>query len=101
MDDDKQHVELSWRILEAKLMYYRPELVHASWHNHLTITDSQYDAIEDTYRILCKRLNKECYAVNMVGFDLEKPSGRLVCSKYQMPKGQVDKFKPSSKKREA
>jgi hypothetical protein len=101
VDDNKQHIELSWRILEAKLMYYRPELVHKSWHSHLAMTDSQYDAMEDTYRVLCERLNKKCYAVDMVGFDLERPSGRLVCSKYQMPKAKVDKLNLPPKKRSA
>ena len=92
MTDETKYIELSWRIIEAKLMYYRADLVDKSWHEHLTVTDQQYDAIEDAYRKVCKLLDKECYAISMVGFDDTRASARLVLSKYSTPKTQVDKM---------
>ncbi len=92
MADEEKYISLGWRIIECKLMYYRADLVDKSWHQHLTVTDQQYDAIEDAYRKLCKLLNKELYAINMVGFDDARPSARLVLSKYSRPKSELDKM---------
>lgn len=92
MKPEQKYIEMSWRIIECKLMYYRADLVDKSWHQHLTITDQQYDAIEGAYRKLCESLNKEPYAAEMVGFDDSRPSARLVLSKYSRPKSEVQKM---------
>ena len=86
MTDEQKYIQLGWRIMELKLMYYLPELVHKSWHQHLTLTDHQYDVIENDYVTLCNKLGKEPTASNMVEFDINRSSARLVLSKYGHPK---------------
>lgn len=77
--------ELSWKLIELKLAYYRPDLLHDDWL-HLKVPDGLYDALEDEYLMLCEQLNLRPTATEMVGFDDTKPSGRLVYSKLSQPR---------------
>lgn len=69
----KRLVELSWKILEHKFMYY---VIKRS-----VIADESYDALAMEYRNLCKEENVEPTADDMVGFDFSKASCRLVAEK--------------------
>jgi len=84
-------VELSWKIVECKLTYYRPDLVHKDWKEEITRSDQQYDAYENEYRDLCKTEGVEPYSCEMVGFDLERASARVVMEKYRNKKPKTKK----------
>lgn len=66
----KELATLSWRILEAKLLYYHhPEKV--------TLTDSEYDEMEKRYKELCRTHNVEPTA-SAVGIDRDRPCVKLI-----------------------
>ena len=71
-EDELRHIELGWKILEAKILYYEPpaELMNAG----LDISDSEYDSMELEYLGLCVRLNKPNTVVHKEypGFDFNK-----------------------------
>jgi hypothetical protein len=69
----KRLVELSWKILEHKFMYY---VLKRS-----IIADESYDLLAMEYRNLCKQENVSPTADDMVGFDFDKASCRLVAEK--------------------
>lgn len=71
-------IAISWRIVGCKLMYYRPDLVHPSWHKELKKSDPEYDSLEASY--------SGSYTTDMVGIDLNRPSVKLVVSKYSKPR---------------
>ena len=70
---DKRLVELSWKLLEHKFMYY---VVKRS-----VISDEMYDKLAMEYRRLCKEANVAPTADDMVGFDFGKASCRIVAAK--------------------
>jgi len=72
--------ELSWAILGYKAAYYHPELLSPKGLAKLTITDAEYDLLEEEYRALGAILQRPLTAVDMVGFDQNRPSCRLVLS---------------------
>ena len=72
---------LSWALLEAKLAYYYPNDIHPSWKPFVNIEDVIYDRMEDCYKTLCKEKGIAPSASDTVGFDLNRPSCRLVYSK--------------------
>ena len=78
--------QLAWRILERKLVYYHPELVHNSWLTCIQVSDTVYDKEEVEYLQLAKQLNLEPTAQLTVQFDLDKACCRLVLSKLQRGK---------------
>lgn len=91
---ERRHVELSWRLIEYKAMYYAPELVHASWHDHLTVSDELYDGLEVRYLGLCRETGRPNTIVHkaypgyddvpgdgMMEIDRDRPSVRLVLRK--------------------
>jgi len=78
---------LSWMILEAKLQYYHPELVHKSHGSDYVLSDQEYDAIEADYKALAKTLGFNPTASNCVGFPMDTPSGQLVLDKLRNKKG--------------
>lgn len=93
-DARARHVELSWRLIELKTMYYMPHLVHASWHDDLTVPDAVYDEMERRYLALCRELGVENTVVHksypgfddvpgdgMMEIDRERPSVQLVLRK--------------------
>lgn len=69
----KEAITLGWRILESKYIYYCLGGEHP-----LAINDAEYDRMERKYQALCKELNMEPSASNMVGFSKSKPSCQLV-----------------------
>jgi hypothetical protein len=96
----KRHAELSWRIIEWKLMYYYPEMIDEKYHEALEVPDDIYDAAEEEYIRLCLELKlpntvahkwsleldtpelHELSENNMIEPDLTRPSVQLVLSKY-------------------
>ena len=70
--EEKRFIELSWRILEAKIIYYSPpvELLGKG----LEITDQEYDSMELEYLNLCVKLGKVNNVVHKEypGFDFDK-----------------------------
>ena len=92
-DDRTQFVRLSWALIEYKVMYYRPELVHESRHYGLTISDATYDALEIKYLTLCRELgyqntivhknypDLEVQGPGMMEIDEDRPSVQLVIGK--------------------
>lgn len=79
----ERFVELGWKILECKAEYY-------GCVDLPTMTDEEYDKIEDEYRGLAKKLNMSPTAADMVGFDLYRPSCRLVMNKLMKVDSQAD-----------
>jgi len=81
----KRFVELSWKILEYKFMYYHPDRVDPKFHEALTISDFEYDKLESEYKSLCQELNKKSTATDMIGFPVSKgttPSTDIIVKKY-------------------
>lgn len=74
MNKKKRLIELSWKLLAYKLMYYQSEKVDPSWRNDLEISDIAYDALE---KEAVKLGWKEC-----IGFPSDRPSAKLVMKKY-------------------
>ncbi len=52
----RRFIELTYRLIEYKIMYYYPEYIKAAYHSHLTIDDHSYDALEIEYLKLCLQL---------------------------------------------
>jgi len=89
----KRLLDVCWSIIEYKIYYYYPELVHPSWHKKLTIHDDLYDELERQYLRLCFAL--KCFNTNvhkvhfewqdnthaMFEVDFDRPSVQLVLSK--------------------
>ena len=75
--------------MERKLIYYRPDLVHSTWVSELVVSDQEYDKREDEYKTLCKQVGIDATATDMVGFNMSRPSCRLIVSKYSLPKGTI------------
>ena len=82
----EQFVQLSWRLLEYKLMYYNPDRVHSSWNEALTIPDSDYDQLESQYKTLGNSLGLPLSVTEMVDFDFSRPSCKLVMKKLASQK---------------
>lgn len=76
----ERFAKLSWFILECKYCYYcRPQFKHPS--------DTEYDKVEEEYKAIAAQLGVEPSASNMVGFDLNRPSCRLVAEAVNAKKG--------------
>ena len=84
-DSFLRRVKLSWQLLEFKFAYYCPELLHKDWQ-HLKVSDEVYDKLEDEYLMLSRQLRLPPTVIEMVGFDDDTPSGRLVFSKLSKRK---------------
>lgn len=88
-ESEQRFIELGWKLMEWKLMYYRPDLVHRDWHVQLSVNDQIYDKNENEYRELAKTLGREPTAVDMVDFDTTRPSSRLILDKFSQAKKKV------------
>lgn len=55
-NDEKRFAELSWKLIEAKILYYScpAELINCG----LEISDAEYDKMEHEYLSLCVKLNR-------------------------------------------
>ena len=71
---------LSWFILECKYVYYHNT-------NLRGVSDAFYDKYEDVYKLLCKQESVIPTATEMVGFDFERPSCKLVVELVNKNKG--------------
>lgn len=78
---EKEHIELSWKILYHKALYY--ELPHKKKYDPLRISDDMFDSIAKRYEKLCKILNKKPTAL-CVGFDRTKPSHITALAKVML-----------------
>jgi hypothetical protein len=74
-------VQISWKLLEYRLMYYHPDKVHPSWHDDLVILDSNYDQLEAEYKRLADELGVAKTVSDMVDFDFSRPSCQVVMKK--------------------
>jgi hypothetical protein len=75
----RQHcVELSWALLEYKLAYYRPELVHPDNLSRYQIPDHTYDQLEATYKKICTARRMKPSISEMVDFDVTRGSSKMV-----------------------
>lgn len=72
-DDERRFIKLGWKLMEAKYRYYSLDAP--------TLQDHEYDALEREYDTLSKRLGLPPTAVDMVGFDISRPSGVLVADR--------------------
>lgn len=71
---EQEFINISWRLLEAKVRYYIfPELQN--------ISDADYDSLEKSYLLLCKKLSKNDSIQSMVGVDQSRPSVQKVIDK--------------------
>lgn len=76
-----RYIELRWKLLGYKCMYYCPDKVHPSRHKELVIPDIEYDSLEQEMLKLredLKLVDKEPWHV---GFPSGLPCGELVLSK--------------------
>ena len=71
----KRFIKLGWEILEHKYRYYI--------QNTQTIGDEQYDKLEEEYRRLAITLGYIPYSSNMVGFDMNRESCRIVRNRME------------------
>jgi hypothetical protein len=81
-------VRLSWHILELKFLYY-----DGAKYGLKAPDDSYYDAIEDKYKKLAERLKIAPTASDMVGFNYDRGSCKLVADRMISTKGKIKKFK--------
>lgn len=81
---EERFIQLGYRLLESKFTYYHPALVHKDW-KHLSITDAEYDALENEYKALAEELGKNAYTCNLVDFP-DTPSARMVAIRLSNPK---------------
>lgn len=104
---EQEFVALSWRLIEWKVAYYKPEAVHSSRYGDYTVSDDAYDAAEVRYLTLCRELGKPNTIVHkgwpgfedligphtMMEVDTSRPSVQLVMAKL----GSIKAGKPARK----
>jgi hypothetical protein len=93
--ETKEHAALSWKLIEWKVAYYKPEAVHPSRRKDYVIDDETYDAHERRYMTLCRKLGLPNTVVHkqypefpvepqdrpMMEVDVERNSVKLVLNK--------------------
>jgi hypothetical protein len=84
MNSKERYIELRWKLLEYKLMYYSPDRVHPSRHEELMISDLAYDSYEQEMLALDSQL--EINNGKILDFPFTSPSGELVMRKLAMPR---------------
>lgn len=105
----RRYIELSYHIIEHKIMYYYPELIKVGYHRGLEISDDAYDALEIEYLKLCKELGEKNTVVHkgyaglevegpgMMEVDFTRPVVHLIMRKYGISNWQ-DKVPNSSER---
>ena len=71
---NKRLISLSWELLEHKCKYYKNV-------GGDPVEDQYYDNLEEEYKYLCSELKIDPNVTNMVGFDMNRPSCKLVFNK--------------------
>jgi hypothetical protein len=79
--------QMAWKILEYKFAYYQYAWLHPSWKDEMVVPDAVYDKLENEYRELCEQQGVDPTAADMVDFDIERASCRLVARRLSQPKG--------------
>ena len=82
----KTFVKLAWRILELKFIYYKAPSLGL---NLKGVSDHEYDELEDKYKKLAKILGENPTASDMVGFDDNKASCKIVMENMIRSKGKT------------
>lgn len=91
----RRYIELSYRLIEYKIMYYYPDLISEGYHDGLTISDNEYDKLEMEYLRICKTLGYKNTIVHkgypgledvpgegMFEVDFTRPAVHLVMRKW-------------------
>jgi hypothetical protein len=73
----KAHTNLSWFLIECRLLYYYPDKFSAKLLKKLEVEDLIYDLAERKYIRLCKLLNLPNTVQSMVEVDFNRPSVNL------------------------
>lgn len=90
-----EHRALGWKLIEWKVAYYKPECVAESRRPDYVIDDDTYDAHEQRYLALCRKLKLPNTVVHktypgfedvdytnaMMEVDVTRPSVQLVMAK--------------------
>jgi len=71
----KAYSKLSWMILHHKFRYYE-----GAKYNIKPVPDNEYDTLENMYKKIAKKLNEKTTASDMVGFNNEKASCRMIAN---------------------
>lgn len=79
----EKHIQHSWAVLEHKWRYYV-----GTKYGVKPVSDEKYDKIEENYKKLCKVLKLPTTASDMVGFDFNRGSCKIVhikmCNQYKL-----------------
>jgi hypothetical protein len=108
--DDQEHTALGWRLIEWKVAYYKPEVIHSSRLGDYEVSDEVYDAAEVRYLTLCRKLGLSNTVVHkgwpgfedlvgphtMMEVDETRPSVQLVMAKLGSIKSRRRKSKGKS-----
>lgn len=79
---EKRCYYLCWKLIEYKLMYYRPDYIKEKFHEVLTIPDSEYDKLEKEYSTLCKKYRIRNTIISMIEPDTNSYAVKLILKKY-------------------
>lgn len=91
MNDEEIFRLLGWALIEWKVQYHRPNLVHPAWGDTFVIDNIHYDIAEGLYKTYAKRLGKPTYTTDMVEIDENRGSVKLVLDKMSNAPGVVAK----------
>ena len=87
MDTKERYITTLWSLLEAKLGYYHPEVIHESWKKEVMISDATYDKLEQSAKDMAAELGETFIPV--VGFP-DTASAKIVRSKLSHKKRASD-----------
>jgi hypothetical protein len=96
--EQQERTRLSWRLIEWKVAYYRPDSVHFSRRADFEVSDEDYDAAEVRYLSLCRKLGLTNTLVHKgwPGFeDMYEPRGNYPDGTPMGPMMEVDEDRPS------
>lgn len=91
----KEFIPMGWRLIEWRLAYYYPELVHEKLRPMYVVPDWMFDQYEQRYLTLCyllgeinynahkipERFRTTVHHAESIELDFERPSVQLVCNK--------------------
>lgn len=78
---------LGWAIIEWRIQYFKPNIVHPSWGDTYMIPDVMYELAEGLYRKYAERLGVPTYTIDMIELDESRGSVRMAISKLSDPPG--------------
>lgn len=89
-----RHTELSWKLIEYKIMYYYQDVIDEKYWHKLVIPDYLFDQLDKEYQNLCLKLNLPNTVSHnryngispkgegMFEVDFDRPCVHLIMSKY-------------------